>query len=410
MRIRHLISARAYEPNWSTGSFMPNHPALTGKSIFVGAYTDNELYENGTVTKSSPGAMYIYKDNTMLKLFPNTILAPGTRLRFGGVHFGQTAAAVNSSKIYVGSQQGPYSFDFDGSNEHHFNMQDASLYSGTHRQKWMNGQFAEHAIAANDSYVAFSGIGANNLYGSIAIFDNQNNHLYDIDSPYYNQSWGERLVMLPNNRLLVGSRTHDWNGNSVPNSGAIYIYSLSNSSYSQVGTGMFGTQYQDQYGASLASNGSLIVGGNPYATSRVSGNGYEGFVSVYNSSLVHQFDIDAPDELGSYANFGTAVAIGSDKIAVSDNVNNINKVWFYDLSGNPIGEIEGPPNSAFGSAPMSVQISGSGSTQAIFITATSGDGEGLNFGDVWIYDQNLSLIGRLSGFDRGSFGTFVLVS
>ena len=88
----------------------------------------------------------------------------------------------------------------------------------------------------------------------------------------------------------------------------------------------------------------------------------------------------------------------------------INKVWFYDLSGNPIGEIEGPPNSAFGSAPMSVQISGSGSTQAIFITATSGDGEGLNFGDVWIYDQNLSLIGRLSGFDRGSFGTFVLVS
>jgi hypothetical protein len=54
-----------------------------------------------------------------------------------------------------------------------------------------------------------------------------------------------------------------------------------------------------------------------------------------------------------------------------------------------------------------IEIFGSGSSQVILISAYGGDEEDTNFGDVWIYDQNLSLIGRLSGFDSGSFGTTV---
>lgn len=378
---------------------MPDHPALTGRTIVVGAAFDNELRDNGTVSGSSPGAIYIYKDNTMTKVMPSSIYNTSQSIKFGGVHPTYAPSAITSSKIYVGSDQYPYSYDLDGSNEFHFNMQDTSLYSSSVRVKFWNSSFGARAIAANDSYVAISGPTWNNGQGSIAILDPQGNFLYDIDGPQSGDyQFGERMVMLQNNRLVVGQRTRD-NGGS--NTGAMYLYNLGASSASLLNS-VYGST-NDQLGSNLATNGSLVVGSSYFATGPT-GNQYEGFVSVYDNNLNHQFNIDAPDELGQYDKFGKAVAIGSDKIAVADDTDTVTKVWFYDLSGNPIGAIEGPTHASFAFSTNSIEIFGSGSSQVILISAHYGDEEGTNLGDVWIYDQNLNLIGRLSGFDGGSFG------
>ena len=384
---------------------MPSHPALTGRTIVVGAYTDNELRDNGTVSNHSPGAIYIYKDNTMTKVMPSSINNSGTSIKFGGVHPLYANSAITSSKIYVTSEQFPYSYDLDGSNEFHFNMLDSSLYSSSVRSKYgvWNDNFGARGIAANDSYVAISAIGADSGRGSVAIFDPQGNFLYDIDgSQNSDNSFGDKMVMLSNNRLVVGQRTRD---NGGTNTGGLYLYSLGASSASLLNS-VYGST-NDQLGSNLATNGSLVVASSLYATGPTTGNQYEGYVSVYDSSLTHQFDIEAPDDLGQYDKFGTAVAIGSDKIAVADNTDTVTKVWFYDLSGNPIGAIEGPTIANFASSMNSIEIFGSGSSQVILISAYNGDEEGTNFGAVWIYDQNLNLIGRLSGFDRGSFGTTI---
>jgi hypothetical protein len=390
-------------------SVMPDHPALAGRTIVVGAPYDNELRDNGTVTKHSPGAIYIYKDNTMTKVMPSSINDSGSSIKFGGVHNSTSVSTITSSKIYTGSEQFVYSYDLDGSSEFHFNMIDASLYSNSVRSKfngWSN-YFGSRAIAANDSYVAISAVGANNGSGSIAIFDPQGNFLYDIDGSQNNDNnFGDKMVMLPNNRLVVGQRTRDYGGS---NRGAMYLYSLGASSASLV-KNVYGSTNDQQLGSNLETNGSLVVAGLHFSNGPTTGNQYEGYVSVYDSNLNHQFNIEAPAEVSaSYLNFGKATAIGSDKIAVSSGDYLINKVWFYDLSGNPIGEIEGPSNSSFAGAgsSRSIKIFGSGSSQLILITATGGDEESANMGDIWIYDQNLNLIGRLSGYDSNGTGTTI---
>jgi hypothetical protein len=112
--------------------------------------------------------------------------------------------------------------------------------------------------------------------------------------------------------------------------------------------------------------------------------------------------IDSP--LGNYAKFGSAIDVSGNRIVVG--AEGSSNVYVYDKNGNSVGTITGQSNY-FGQFKGSIAVHGTDGNELIAIGEWLGSAEGPNYGDVYLYDGNLNLIGRLSGHDGGYFGSKV---
>ena len=154
-------------------------------------------------------------------------------------------------------------------------------------------------------------------------------------------------VAIGNSKILVGMPQADINGSG---SGAAYIYNLDGTGETQVlaSDGASG----DQFGTAVAIGNSKIA---VSAREEDEGGNNSGAVYVYNLDGTGEVKISASDEAAS-DQFGSAVAIANNKLYVGargddDNGSQSGSVYIYNLDGS--GEVkitasDGAANAKFG--------------------------------------------------------------
>ncbi|GGG36967.1 T9SS type A sorting domain-containing protein [Bizionia arctica] len=211
----------------------------------------------------------------------------------------------------------------------------------------------------------------------------------DIEGEFISDVFGDSIDLSSDgNTLIIGALGHDINGNQ---SGQVKVYENLEGIWTQIGQDLNGDEAEDFFGwtVSISSNSEIIAIG-----ASGNNNDFLGQVKVYENILGVWTQIgnnilgDIPGE-----NLGTSVSLSSDgSILAIGCINNEDNLWNsgqvkifkYILNswtqiGNSInGENE---NDYFGS-----NISLSGDSHTIIIGSHSNSENGINSGQVKVYD------------------------
>ena len=295
------------------------------------------------------GAIYITDLNgaNEIKVFAPS--ASGTNDRFGH------SVAAGSSKIVVGapyddpngSQSGrAYIFDEDGTNQVTLTPSPASSY-----------EYFGWSTACGDSKVAVGAYGDDNYRGAVYVFDTDGTNQVKVTasdratSDYFGYSIG-----IGSSKLAVGAPYDDDNGSA---SGSAYVFNLDGTGQVKL-TASDGSN-NDQFGRSIAIGSNRVVVGAQYDDP--TGNS-SGKVYVYNLDGTNEIII-TPSDAAAGDQFGSAVAVGQDKIFVSaryaeeDGRSGTGIIYSYDLDGT--NEVKLPLSEAanfdyWGSDPQSMDV------------------------------------------------------
>ena len=319
--------------------------AVGTNKIVVGSYrADDNVNDNR-------GAAYIYDldGNNEIKIEPPG--SSGTNDYYG------YSVGAGSSKIVVGapyddpngSQSGrAYIYDEDGTNVVTLTPSPASSYEYF---GWM--------VAAGDSKIAVSAYGDDNYRGAVYLFDTDGSNQIKVTASDRTSSDQFGLsCAIGSSRLAVGAPYDDDNGSA---SGSVYVYNLDGTNEVKI-TASDGTS-NDQFGRSVAVGSNKVVVGCQYDDPN--GLGSAGKVYVYNLDGTGEVII-TPSDPASNDQFGSAVAVGIDKIFVAaryaeeDGQSNTGIIYSYDLDGT--NEIKLPLAAAanfdyWGNGPKSMSVS-----------------------------------------------------
>ena len=232
-------------------------------------------------------------------------------------------------------------------------------------------------------------------------------------------------VAVGNNKIVVGAFRDDDDGSS---SGSAYVYDLDGTNEVKI-TASDGAA-DDQFGFSVAVGNSKVVIGSPNDDDNGSDSGS---VYVYNLNGTGEVKITASDGAAS-DRFGSAVAVGNDKIvvgakgdAIGSNANQ-GSVYVYNLDGTGEVKITASDGAAGDNFGVSIAIANNkivvgansaGTTGAVYvynldgtgevkITASDGAAADL-FGLTVAIDNNKVIVGASDDDDNGNASGSVYV-
>ena len=208
-------------------------------------------------------------------------------------------------------------------------------------------------------------------------------------------------VAVGSNKIAVGvPRDHNSNGSDA---GTVYVYDLDGTNETKI-TASDGAD-NDRFGHSIAiDNGKIVVGA--FNASNTSGafDG-EGAVYVYNLDGTGQVKITSSDA-ATNQQFGSRVAIGNNKIAVTRNLlsgqTDLMSAYVYDLDGSNELKISASDATVGDKFATSVAIG----NNKIVVGARDRDGNATNSGSIYVYNLDGTDELIISASDGGIFGEF----
>ena len=268
---------------------------------------------------NSSGAVYVYDINnlsgTPTKLAPSQLQVDS---RFGG------AIAVNSSQIVIGSS------DYDSRNGGVWVYDKSNLSSTPTLLQTGTADRYGYSVAANDTYIAVGEIDDAGNAGAVHVYDATNLSAAPtvLNATTTGTRFGARVV-INNNSIIVSAIQDD---TVYSNSGAIYVFSLSNLSATPTKLTLpssLGNSTSSQIGRyGLSASDDYIVAG-----SDVGNRVYVWDISNLSATptSVVASDIVSGDQFGySVSVLGSTLAIGAPN--VDGSTNNNGAVYVYDIT------------------------------------------------------------------------------
>lgn len=265
---------------------------------------------------------------------------------------------IGSGKILISAQNDDdggsmtgsvYIFDLDGSNQIKINASDA---------------------AADDKFGSSCSIGQGRIVvgargnddggtnsGSAYIFDLKGTQLTKLTAT--DQSSGDMFgfaCAIGSGRIAVGAPS-DERTSPYEHVGSIYLYDLSGTYLRKI-IAPNEVPLPETFGRSVSIGSGRIVVGAPHT------NSYKGAVFIYDvdGNLINK--IATPSSLSGLSNpyFGEIVSVSQGRIVVNaagtTSNSRSNKIFIYDLDGNPLKEISKTDESNFGFASSTIQSFG----------------------------------------------------